>query len=85
MFAHDESRHLAFGVTRVRQLVETLDFTQRSALEKQIGTWAQRLLKLTEERSTGVIAFGLDGDALMARCLADTRSRLSLAGLSLEV
>lgn len=83
--AHDESRHLAFGVTRVRQLVETLDFTRRRALEKQIGTWAQRLLKLTEQRSCGVVAFGLDGDALMARCLADTRSRLSLAGLCLEV
>jgi hypothetical protein len=83
--AHDESRHLAFGVTRVGQLVGTLDLVQRRALERQIGAWARRLLALTEERSAGVIAFGLDGDALMARCLSDTRSRLSLAGLSLEV
>jgi hypothetical protein len=83
--AHDESRHLAFGVTRVRQLVETLEPRHRISLERQVGEWSRRLLSLTEERSNGVVAFGLDGDALMARCFADTRSRLSLAGLTLEV
>jgi hypothetical protein len=83
--AQDESRHLAFGVMRVRQAVDGLDRAKHTALEKQVGRWAQRLLALTEERSEGVAAFGIDGDALMAKCLTDTRSRLSHAGLSLEV
>ena len=83
--ARDESRHLAFGVMRVRQVVEGLDFAQRNKLEKQVARWAQRLLSLTNERSAAVAAFGLDGDALMSKCLTDTRARLSHAGLSLEV
>ncbi len=82
--AHDESRHLAFGITRVRQLVDEMELSKRITLEKKIGAWSRDLLALTEERSTGVSAFGLDGDKLMTRCLDDTRSRLSLAGLSLE-
>ncbi len=82
--AHDESRHLAFGVMRVRQVVDGLERAQRNKLQAQVGQWAQRLLALTNERSQAVSAFGLDGDALMARCLTETRSRLSHAGLSLE-
>lgn len=83
--AHDESRHLAFGVMRVRQVVDSMDASQRRTLEKRVGRWAQQLLALTNERSEAVGAFGLDGDALMAKCLADTKSRLAHAGLSLEV
>ncbi len=83
--AHDESRHLAFGVTRVRQVVEGLDPQQIQTLQSQVSRWARRLLELTHERSAAVAAFGLDGDALMARCVADTRSRLAHAGLLLEV
>ncbi len=83
--AHDESRHLAFGVTRVRQLVDCLGASQRDRLQRQISEWARDLFALTQQRSDGVIAFGLDGDALMARCLTDTRSRLALAGLNLEL
>lgn len=82
--AHDESRHLAFGMMRTRQLVEQLDRVQRSRLESQVGQWARLLLKLTAERSEAAVAFGVDGEALMARCLADTRLRLKHAGLTLE-
>jgi hypothetical protein len=79
--AADESRHLAFGINRVRALVETLDTPRRLALEEQVQQWTARLMELTQEHSTGVVAFGLDGAALMDRCLADTRSRLRLAGI----
>ena len=82
--AHDESRHLAFGVTRVRQLVDCLGTRAKAELQSQIGRWAAGLFALTNQTSVGVVAFGLDGDALMARCLRDTRSRLELAGLTLE-
>ncbi len=80
--ADDESRHLAFGIQRVRALVETLDTSKRLKLEDEVQRWTERLMALTREHSAGVVAFGLDGDELMARCLADTRSRLQLAGLS---
>jgi hypothetical protein len=82
--AHDESRHLAFGVTRVRQLVDCLGTHPKRELQQQVGRWAAELFALTNQNSVGVVAFGLDGDALMARCLRDARSRLALAGLTLE-
>lgn len=78
--AADESRHLAFGISRVRALVETLDTSRRLKLEDEVNGWTARLMALTREHCAGVAAFGLDGDALMVRCLADTTSRLKLAG-----
>ncbi|MBK7857455.1 MAG: hypothetical protein IPJ65_02295 [Archangiaceae bacterium] len=80
--AADESRHLAFGISRVRALVEGLDARRRARLDERVNAWTARLMALTQEHSAGVVAFGLDGDALMERCLADTRSRLQLAGIS---
>ncbi|MBL8956067.1 MAG: ferritin-like domain-containing protein [Myxococcaceae bacterium] len=79
--AADESRHLAFGIGRVRALVETLDTTKRLQLEERVAQWSTQLMQLTREHSAGVAAFGLDGDELMARCLADTHSRLKLTGI----
>jgi len=80
--AGDESRHLAFGISRVRRLVGTLSAQRRAALEARIGVWTEQLIGLASEQNAGVSAFGIDGDALLARCLADTRSRFALAGLS---
>ena len=79
--AADESRHLAFGIARVRQLVSGLEPARVVALEAQIAQWSGQLLGLTQEHCDGVTALGIDGDALAARCLAETRSRLQLAGI----
>jgi len=83
--AADESRHLAFGIGRVRALVETLDARRRHQLEDRVLRWALQLMELTREHSAGVATFGLDGDALMARCMADTQSRLKLTGIALQL
>lgn len=80
--AGDESRHLAFGINRVGRLVRTLSPQRRAALEARISGWFERLVALAEEQCRGITTFGIDGDALLARCLTETRSRLALAGLS---
>jgi hypothetical protein len=80
--AGDESRHLAFGINRVGRLVRTLSPSRRAALEARISQWFERLVGLAEEQCRGITTFGIDGDALLARCLTETRSRLALAGLS---
>jgi hypothetical protein len=79
--AADESRHLAYGIRRVKSVVVGLDAKRRLALEEQVEGWTAQLMALTAERCAGVSALGIDGDALMERCLAETSSRLVLAGV----
>jgi len=79
--AADESRHLAYGIHRVRAVVHGLDAGRRSKLEARVEAWAEALMALTAARCDAVSALGLDGDALMARCMAETSSRLQLAGV----
>ena len=77
----DESRHLAFGIQRVREEVTALDLTRRRALHTQVAQWSEQLVELTRARCTGMSMLGLDGDLLLERCISDNRVRLAHVGL----